>query len=184
MRNLAPWDGRTLVDLGCGTGFWLPGYARDAARVIGVEPDPALRARAAARIHGLPRAEVAPGSGEHLPLADRSVDVVHARFAYFLTPASSAGRAGGGQAGAEGSPRARDAGLAEVMRVLDRAAAWSSSTTIIAGASSRTCSPRRRRSRRSTRLAPSTPGGGSAAPPGTRSGHSGASPAARIWPPC
>src|SRR5215472_18383952 len=41
MRHLAPWAGRTLVDLGCGTGYWLPRYAADAARVIGVEPDPA-----------------------------------------------------------------------------------------------------------------------------------------------
>lgn len=99
MRRLAPWDGRTLLDLGCGTGFWLPGYARDAARVIGVEPDPVLRARAADTVRDLPGAEVLAGSAEHLPLADRSVDVAHARFAYFLDP--------GG-----------DAGLAEVMRVL------------------------------------------------------------------
>jgi SAM-dependent methyltransferase len=106
LRRLAPWDGRTLVDLGCGTGFWLPGYARDAARVIGVEPDPALRARAAARIRDLPGAEVIPGSAERLPLADRSVDVVHARFAYFLSPGIVAGEVRG------------DAGLAEVMRVL------------------------------------------------------------------
>jgi SAM-dependent methyltransferase len=137
MRNLAPWDGRTLVDLGCGTGFWLPGYARDAARVIGVEPDPALRARAEARIRGLARAEVVPGSAEHLPLPDRSADVVHARFAYFLSPGIVAGedrlsagtphagpgagnRAGGAAANgtgyAAGAPG--DAGLAEVMRVL------------------------------------------------------------------
>src|SRR5258708_19868539 len=111
MRNLAPWDGRRIVDLGCGTGFWLTGYARDATRVIGIEPDPALRARAAARIRGLPGAEVVPGSAEHLPLADRSVDVVHARFAYFLTP----GIVGRGQAGGAAPG---DAGLAEVMRVL------------------------------------------------------------------
>jgi SAM-dependent methyltransferase len=110
MRSLAPWDGRTLVDLGCGTGFWLAGYARDAARVIGIEPDPALRARAAARIRGVPKAEVLPGSAEHLPLADRSVDVVHARFAYFLSPGIV------GRARAAGAPG--DAGLAEVMRVL------------------------------------------------------------------
>ncbi len=126
MRNLAPWDGRTLVDLGCGTGFWLTGYARDAARVIGIEPDPVLRANAAARIEGLPRAEVLPGSAEHLPLSDRCVDVVHARFAYFLGPGivgrgkaadTSGGRAtdtsGGTAAGAPGDP-----GLTEVMRVL------------------------------------------------------------------
>jgi SAM-dependent methyltransferase len=134
LHRLAPWDGRTLVDLGCGTGFWLPGYARDAARVIGVEPDPALRARAAARIRDLPGAEVIPGSAERLPLADRSVDVAHARFAYFLSPgivgAGKTGRtpgtAGAGKAGgtpgivdtdrADEAPG--DAGLAEVMRVL------------------------------------------------------------------
>ncbi len=110
MRNLAPWNGRRIVDLGCGTGFWLAGYAKDATRVIGIEPDPALRARAAARIRGLPGAEVMPGSAEHLPLADRSVDVVHARFAYFLTP----GILGQGQAGSAPG----DAGLAEVLRVL------------------------------------------------------------------
>ena len=91
MRLLAPWDGRRLVDLGCGTGFWLPGYAADAARVTGVEPDPALRARAADRIRDLPHAEVLPGSAERLPLPDRSVDVVHARFAYFLSPGIVAG---------------------------------------------------------------------------------------------
>jgi SAM-dependent methyltransferase len=126
MRRLAPWDGRRLVDLGCGTGFWLPGYAGDAARVTGVEPDPALRVRAADRIRDLPRAEVLPGSAERLPLPDRSVDVVHARFAYFLTPGivgagtPGVGGPGGGGAGKAGPPRRApgDAGLAEVMRVL------------------------------------------------------------------
>jgi SAM-dependent methyltransferase len=108
MRRIAPWDGRIVLDLGCGTGFWLPGYAKDASRVIGVEPDPVLRAKAAARVAGLPGADVVPGSAERLPLADRSVDVVHARFAYFLDP---------GVAGSGRSPSA-DAGLAEVMRVL------------------------------------------------------------------
>ncbi len=96
MRVIAPWTGRTLVDLGCGSGYWLPGYAREAARVIGVEPDPGLLAMAAGRD---PRARVVPGSAEHLPLADASVDVVHARFAYFWPPG-------------------RDAGLAEALRVL------------------------------------------------------------------
>jgi methylase of polypeptide subunit release factors len=49
MRQLAPWAGRTLVDLGCGSGYWLPGYAAEAREVIGVEPDPALLAAARAR---------------------------------------------------------------------------------------------------------------------------------------
>ena len=59
--------------------------------------------------------DVVPGSAEHLPLADRSVDVVHARFAYFLSP----GIVGRGNAGgADRGEAPGDAGLAEVMRVL------------------------------------------------------------------
>jgi SAM-dependent methyltransferase len=90
MRRLAPWAGRTLVDLGCGSGFWLPGYADEAARVIGVEPDPRLVPLAAARD---PRVEVRSGSAEHMPLEDASVDVVHARFAYFWPPKCEPGLA-------------------------------------------------------------------------------------------
>jgi SAM-dependent methyltransferase len=96
MRARAPWAGRTLLDLGCGSGYWLPGYAGEAAEVIGVEPDPRLLPLAARRD---PRVRVLAGSAEHVPLADESVDVVHARFAYFFGPGC-------------------DAGLAEVMRVL------------------------------------------------------------------
>lgn len=96
MRKLAPWAGKTLVDLGCGSGFWLPGYADEAAEVIGVEPDPALITLAGARD---PRARVLAGSAEHIPLPSQSADVVHARFAYFYPPGC-------------------EAGLAEVQRVL------------------------------------------------------------------
>ncbi len=100
MRSIAPWAGRTIVDLGCGTGYWLRTYAAEAARVIGIEPDPALRAAACERAAAsLPGGEVLAGSAEHIPLAGRSVDVVHARFAYFFPPGT-------------------DAGLAEVLRVL------------------------------------------------------------------
>lgn len=96
MRELAPWAGTSLLDLGCGTGYWLDAYADEAAEVIGVEPDPALRQRARRRSTA---ARVTAGSAEHLPLPDGSVDVVHARFAYFFPPGC-------------------DAGLAEVRRVL------------------------------------------------------------------
>jgi SAM-dependent methyltransferase len=99
MRRLAPWAGRTIVDLGCGTGYWLPRYAPGAVSVIGIEPDPALRASATARSAGLARVEVRPGSAEHMGLPDSSADVIHARFAYFFAPGP-------------------DAGLAEALRVL------------------------------------------------------------------
>lgn len=99
LRAAGEWSGRQLLDIGCGTGFWLPAYARDAARVIGVEPDPTLAALAAARVRGLDAVEVRYGSAEHLPVDASRVDVAHARFAYFF---------------GEGA----DAGLREVARVL------------------------------------------------------------------
>ena len=122
LRARAPWAGKTIVDLGCGTGYWLARYARDAARVIGIEPDAVVRARAlramtqltsaaAAEPAGLTgaalrtdaplavRPEVLAGSAEHTGLPDACADVVHARFAYFFPPGA-------------------DAGLAEVLRIL------------------------------------------------------------------
>jgi SAM-dependent methyltransferase len=99
MRAMAPWAGQTIVDLGCGTGYWLRRYAADAARVIGLEPDPVLRDAATKAAFGLPRTEILAGSAERIPLADDSADVVHARFAYFFPPGT-------------------DRGLAEVLRVL------------------------------------------------------------------
>lgn len=80
LQDEAPWRGRVLLDLGCGSGFWLPHY-QDAAEVIGVEPDLDLLDLAGARPG---QARVLHGSAEHIPLADASVDVVHARFAYFF----------------------------------------------------------------------------------------------------
>lgn len=80
LRGAAEWDGKVLLDLGCGTGFWLPRYAA-AAATVGVEPDAALLEAARARTG---QATVLHGSAEHIPLADSSVDVVHARFAYFF----------------------------------------------------------------------------------------------------
>jgi len=99
MREIAPWAARTIVDLGCGTGYWLTRYAANAARVVGIEPDPVLCAVASRAAAGLPGTEVLAGSAEHIPLGDDSADVVHARFAYFFPPGI-------------------DAGLAEVLRVL------------------------------------------------------------------
>jgi ubiquinone/menaquinone biosynthesis C-methylase UbiE len=96
IRSIAPWAGRTLLDLGCGTGYWLDGYATVAGDVIGVEPDPELVELARNRTR---HARVLAGSAEHLPMPDESVDVVHARFAYFFPPGC-------------------EAGLAEVFRVL------------------------------------------------------------------
>ncbi len=80
----APWAERDLLDVGCGNGYWLPGYAASAQSVVGVEPDAELHEVAVERVAGAGNVKVRAGSAEHLPLEDASVDVVHARFAYFF----------------------------------------------------------------------------------------------------
>ncbi|MDT0200619.1 class I SAM-dependent methyltransferase [Nocardioides sp. AE5] len=96
MRGVADWSGRTLLDLGCGTGFHLPRWAgRDgdggAARVIGVEPHPDLVRLATRRTRALPGVTVLQGAAQDLPLPDASVDVVQARWAYFFGPGCEPG---------------------------------------------------------------------------------------------
>ncbi|MGF1667253.1 MAG: class I SAM-dependent methyltransferase [Acidimicrobiia bacterium] len=93
LRSVADWSGRRLLDIGCGTGFWLSLYATDASSVVGVEPDPDLVAHAERRVEGLDNVRVVRGSAEHLPLPDASVDVAHARFAYFFGPGAEQGLA-------------------------------------------------------------------------------------------
>lgn len=99
LETTAPWEGKDLLDLGCGTGYWLPHYASTTRRVYGVEPDTALLEATNSRTR---EAEVLYGSAEHIPLGDSTVDVVHARFAYFFPSPTN-----------DCSP-----GLAEAMRVL------------------------------------------------------------------
>ncbi|HEU5240788.1 MAG TPA: class I SAM-dependent methyltransferase, partial [Ornithinibacter sp.] len=83
--TLHPFDGSDLLDLGCGTGFHLPRFATRGARVVGVEPHLPLVTLARQRLAaaGSP-ARVLAGDAEAIPLRDESVDVVHARWAYFF----------------------------------------------------------------------------------------------------
>jgi ubiquinone/menaquinone biosynthesis C-methylase UbiE len=91
MRAQADWTGRVVLDLGCGTGFHLPRFAADAARVYGVEPHPDLLRLATRRTRSLPQVTLLPGTAQAIPLPDDSVDVVHVRWAYFFGPGSEPG---------------------------------------------------------------------------------------------
>jgi ubiquinone/menaquinone biosynthesis C-methylase UbiE len=93
MSGLAPWAGRDVLDVGCGTGFHLPRFAEDAATVTGVEPHPDLVALARRRTRARPTVTVHQGTAQSLPLAEASVDVVHARWAYFFGPGCEPGLA-------------------------------------------------------------------------------------------
>jgi SAM-dependent methyltransferase len=93
MQALAPWTDRDVLDVGCGTGFHLPRFAVAAASVTGVEPHPDLVALARRRTRSLTNVTVTQGTAQSLPLPDASVDVVHARWAYFFGPGCEPGLA-------------------------------------------------------------------------------------------
>lgn len=84
LERIAPWDGATVVDVGCGSGFHLPRFAAVAQRVVGIEPYEPLVRRARARVDGVTNVDVRAGHAEALPFADEEVDIVHARTAYFF----------------------------------------------------------------------------------------------------
>ena len=83
LREVVPWEGRDVLDVGCGDGFHLPLFT-DAASVTGVEPYAPLVARAHTRLADRPGIRVLQAGAAALPLPDASVDLVHARTAYFF----------------------------------------------------------------------------------------------------
>ncbi|GAA1259177.1 class I SAM-dependent methyltransferase [Sphaerisporangium rubeum] len=91
MRAVRSWDGGVVLDIGCGTGFHLPGYAATAREVVGVEPHPGLARQAAERCRTTPNVVVRTATAQDLPLPDASVDVAVARWAYFFGPGCEPG---------------------------------------------------------------------------------------------
>lgn len=91
LRETVPWHGLDVLDVGCGDGFHLPVFASGAASVIGVEPHPPLVERARRRVGDAAR--VVRAGAAALPLPDGSVDLVHARTAYFFGPGCEPGLA-------------------------------------------------------------------------------------------
>ena len=82
LREAVPWEGRDVLDVGCGDGFHLPLFT-GAASVTGVEPYAPLVARARDRLRD-PKIRVLQAGAAALPLPSASVDLVHARTAYFF----------------------------------------------------------------------------------------------------
>jgi SAM-dependent methyltransferase len=91
LASVAGWTGRDVLDIGCGSGFHLPRFAATARRVTGVEPHEPLVTTARSRVANLPTVDVAVGSAQRLPMPDESVDVAHARTAYFFGPGCEPG---------------------------------------------------------------------------------------------
>jgi SAM-dependent methyltransferase len=91
MRSIADWSGRDVLDVGCGSGFHLPRFAASARSVVGVEPHLPLVSLARRRTRRLDGVAVRQGTAQQLPVADHSVDVAHARWAYFFGPGCEPG---------------------------------------------------------------------------------------------
>jgi SAM-dependent methyltransferase len=98
MSRLRPLDGAAIVDVGCGSGFHLERLARVGRSVVGIEPHAPLVELARRRSARLPpalasRVQVRRGTAQRMPLADLSVDVAQARWAYFFGPGCEPGLA-------------------------------------------------------------------------------------------
>jgi SAM-dependent methyltransferase len=85
-RRLVEQAAGEVLEIGAGTGRNLPLY-RNATRVVALEPDPGMRARAnraaqAARV----AVEVVDGTAEHLPFPDAAFDTVVASLVLCTVP--------------------------------------------------------------------------------------------------
>ena len=76
MRSVRSWDGADVLDLGCGSGFHLPYFARTARSTLGVEPHPPLVALARRRL-----SPAAPPRGDHALTGDHAPTGDHALVA-------------------------------------------------------------------------------------------------------
>jgi len=98
MRARRDWAGQRVLDVGCGNGYHLATFAVDATHVVGVEPHLPLVHAARRRVALMGdaarrRTRVLHGTAQALPLPDASVDVAHARWAYFFGPGCEPGLA-------------------------------------------------------------------------------------------
>lgn len=98
IEALHPLAGADVLDVGCGSGYHLPWFAARARTVVGVEPHEPLLRLASRRVRALDRTtrrrvELRRGTAQALPVPDASVDVAHARWAYFFGPGCEPGLA-------------------------------------------------------------------------------------------
>ena len=74
---IGSWDGKSVLDLGCGGGFMSEALARKGAQLTGVDPSEAAIqvAQDHAQREGL-KISYQVGAGENIPLGDHTVDCV------------------------------------------------------------------------------------------------------------
>lgn len=83
-RALAPHRGETLLDVGCGTGWFTRRFARDGLIVTGLDPNPEWLAYA--RAHSEPGIRWIEGDARQLPFDDCGFDCVVSVAALCFVP--------------------------------------------------------------------------------------------------
>ena len=85
MWEIAPIEGKMVLDVGAGSGFQTVRYASKAFRVFAAEPDPRMLRQIYLRLakNDLANVSVMAASAEEITLPSDSIDVAYARFAYF-----------------------------------------------------------------------------------------------------
>lgn len=85
MESSFDLEGKNILDIGCGTAFHLPHFAKYAGHVFGVEPFDVNRVKGMKRICdlGLENVSLLKGTAEALSLSNDLIDFAYARFAYF-----------------------------------------------------------------------------------------------------
>jgi SAM-dependent methyltransferase len=84
----AEFQGRTVIDVGCGTGRWLRWLLERGALAFGIDASPEML-REAGKKPGL-RAKLAVAEASYLPIADASADVTVCSFALSYVVAAHA----------------------------------------------------------------------------------------------
>jgi len=73
-RNMFPLEGKSVADIGCGSGRWLLEFAQwEASEIHGIELDEARLERAKRR---LPSADLRTGDARYLPWEENAFDLV------------------------------------------------------------------------------------------------------------
>ncbi len=88
-QMLGDANGKSLLELGCGTGNLVVAVlkAHPEAHVVGIDPSEGMRARCAAKFSGDERVEVQAGDALHLPFPDAHFDFIASNYTlHHLSP--------------------------------------------------------------------------------------------------